>query len=108
MTLPEQDQAFEQVGAAQEGAVGRCCTAHNHVVAAPRARMPTIGHELVRAQTALPRFFINGLRCLHAGVPIGRRVNIDLDHAGVRGDAHHFDTRVVGRGIAFDQDFAPQ
>ena len=37
MTLPEQDQAFEQIRAAQERAVGGGCPANNNVVAAAGA-----------------------------------------------------------------------
>jgi hypothetical protein len=50
VALPMQHQRFEQVGAAQEGAVvGRCAT-HDDMIAAAGAGMAAIDHEFVGAQ----------------------------------------------------------
>ena len=55
MVVPVRDQAREQVRAAQERAVGRRRAAEHEVVAAARADVAAVDHELLAAQPRLPR-----------------------------------------------------
>ena len=103
VTLPEMDQAFQQVGTAQERAVGWFDPAHNHVVAAAGAGVASVDHELVRAQTALAGLLIDDFGGVHTFGPVGRGVNVHLKHTGVGGHADHLDARIAGRAVAFDQ-----
>ena len=50
MVLPVGDQAAQQVGPAQERAVGRRRAAEHDVVAAAGAGVPAVEHELLGAE----------------------------------------------------------
>ncbi len=104
VALPVQDQRFEQVGAAQERAVIGRRAANNDVVTAAGARVLAVDHEFIGAQSRQPRLFIDRLGDRDALVPICRRVDIDLDDAGVGRHPDHIEARVRWRGIAFDVD----
>ena len=108
MAQPVQDQRPQQIGAAQEGAVGGRGPADNHMVAAPRAGVLAVDHELVRAKPDLPRLSIDGFRGGHAFVPACGGMDVHLDHAGVGGDADHVHPWVMRRGVAFDMYGQPQ
>ena len=58
--LPVQDQAVQQVGPAQEGAVHRRRAAHHDMVAAAGAGVAAVDHELVGAEAALARLLVDG------------------------------------------------
>ena len=105
---PVQDQAAQQIGAAQERAIVRAGTAHNHMVAATGAGMAAIDHELVGPQTAGPCFGIHGFRDGNAFGPIGGGVDVHLDYARIGGDADHVQAGIMRRGVAFDMDRNPQ
>jgi hypothetical protein len=53
MPLPEEEQALQEVGTAQEGAVGRGGAADDDMVAAASPDMAAVDHELVGAEAAL-------------------------------------------------------
>ena len=99
VALPEQDQAFQQVGAAQKGAVVGGNATDDNMVAAAGAGVAAICHELVSAQTTLAGLFIHRVGGRDAILPRGRGVDVDL-----QGDAEHFDARVMGRAVALDDD----
>ncbi len=104
MALPVQDQAFQQVRAAQERAVVGAVAADHDMVAAAGAGVATVDHELVGAQPGVAGFFIDRGGDRHAIVPVGGRVNIDLDDARIRCNADDVDALVLRRRIAFDMD----
>jgi len=76
MTLPEQDQTFQQIRTAQERAIGRGGTAYDDVIASACACMTAICHEFVSPQPALAGFFINGLGGVNAVFPVGGGMNV--------------------------------
>ncbi len=104
MTLPMQNDALQQIGAPQEGAVICIGTAHHDVIAAARARVAAIDHELVGTQSRLPRLLVNRLCRCDAVAPVGGGMNVHLDDTRIRRDADHVDALVMGRGVAFDMD----
>ena len=102
MMLPEADEAREEIGSAQEGAVGRGCASNHDMVTASRSGMTAIEHELLRPKAALARFFIEGARALDEFSPTSRRVNVHLDHSGVRSHLKSFEAPVVGWLVSLD------
>ncbi len=62
MVLPVGDQALQQVGAAQQRAVGRRGPAEGHVVATAGAGVAAVEHELLGAEPRLPRLLVQRRR----------------------------------------------
>jgi hypothetical protein len=56
--LPVEHQTLEQIGPAQERAIGRLRATEDDVVAAAGAGVPAIDHELVGAEARKVRLFI--------------------------------------------------
>ena len=61
MALQIDDEALEQVGPAQERAVGRGRAAEHHMIAAAGAGVAAVDHELVGAEPRQPRLLVE--RC---------------------------------------------
>ena len=99
---PIDDEALQEVGAAEERAVERRCAADHHVVAPARARVLAVDHELVGAEARLPRLLVDRLSRGDAFAPARRGVDIDLDDARVGGDADHVEARIDRGRIALD------
>ena len=102
MVLPVGDQAAQQVRTPQERAVRRRASAQQHMVPAPRARVPAVQIELLGAQTGQPGFLVQCRGVLDQILPTGRRVDVHLDHAGVGRDLDVVDPRIERRRVAFD------
>ena len=62
MTLPIEQQALEQIGPAQERAVGGIAAAEHDVIAAAGAGVAAVDHELVGAEARLMRVFVEAAR----------------------------------------------
>ena len=73
MVVPEAEQRFQQIGAAQERAVRGFRGAHHDVVAAAGADMAAVEHELFRGQADLARLLVELLAALHDLRPAGWR-----------------------------------
>ena len=61
MMLPVRDQAAQQIGPAQERAVRRARGAEHHVIAAARARVPAVEHELLGHEPRMVRVVVEPL-----------------------------------------------
>ncbi|MNE39183.1 hypothetical protein D3C80_1331190 [compost metagenome] len=64
-----QHKTFQQVRAAQEGAVIGICTTDDHMVSAACTCMAAVYHELVCAEPGLTRILINGRGNVDALLP---------------------------------------
>ncbi len=104
MPLPVQDQALEQVGSAQERAVGRGRSSQHDVIAAAGAGVAAVDHELVGAEPAEPRFLVERVRELDGLAPIRGGMDIDLDDAGIGRHLDDVQARVGRRLVAFHVD----
>ena len=62
MILPVGDQAAQQIGPAQERAVGRRRAAEHDVVAAAGAGVPAVEHELLGAEPRVARVLVEARR----------------------------------------------
>ena len=93
---------FKQVGPAQERRVRRRRAAEHHMIAAAGADMPSVDHELVGAEPRLPRVLVERRGRLDRLPPAARRMDVDLDHAGIGRHLDHVEARIVRRRIAFD------
>ena len=87
MVVPVGDQAAQQIGTTQERAVGRRPAAEHEMVAAAGAGMAAVEHELLARQTGLARFVVEQRRLLDELIPVRRRLDVDLDDAGI--GRHH-------------------
>ena len=108
MVLPIGDEAAQQVGPAQQRAVGRRRAAERDVIAAAGARMPAVEHEFLGAEPCLPRFLVQRFGRRHQLAPRGRRMDIHLDHAGIGRDVQHLHARIAWRRIALRSPPASQ
>ena len=102
MVVPVGDQAAQQVRPPQQRAVARRRPADHDVVAAAGAGVAAVDQELLGAETRLPRFLVERGRVLAQRRPARRRLQVDLDHAGVRRDLDVRQPRIVGRRLAFE------
>ena len=104
VVVPVGDQAAQQIGPAQERAVGRRRAAEHEVVAAAGAGVAAVEHELLgRRGRACLRLLVERRRLLDQLVPVARRLHVHLDHAGVGRDDEVRQPRIVRRRIAFEQ-----
>ena len=104
MVLPIPDQRGEQVRAAQERAVGRGRAADDDMVAAAGPGRPAVDHVFGRIEQALPRLFVERLGDVGLFAPGMRRLDVDLDHPGIRGHLDHAEPRVRWRRIPLHMD----
>ena len=102
MVVPVGDQAAQQIGPPQQRAVVRRRPADHDVVAAAGAGVAAVDQELLGAEARLPRFLVERGRVLAQRRPARRRLQVDLDHAGVRRDLDVHQPRIVGRRLAFE------
>ena len=102
--MPVRKQALEEVGPAQERAVLGRRAAEHHVVASARAGMPAVDHEFLRHQPAVAGGGVEPFGLFRELRPARRRVDVDLDHSGVRYDLDIVQSRIRGRQIALQDD----
>ena len=98
MILPVRHQAAHQVGAPQQRTVDRGVAANGDVVAAAGAGVPAVEHELLGAEAGVARVFVQRRGVVRELSPGSRRMDIDLDYAGIRSDEQAADAR-VDRGL---------
>ena len=103
MVLPVFDHAAQQIGTPQKGTVIRSGSANHQVVAAAGPGVLPIEHELLGAQAALARQFVERGGVFDQCVPAGRGLDVHFDHAWIGSHFKDGDTGIVGRGITFDQ-----
>ena len=72
------------------------------MIAAAGAGVPAVDKMLVRAEANLGGVLVKAEGDIDGGAPACRRLDIDLDHAGIGRDLDHLDTRVEWRRIALD------
>ena len=102
--LPVRHQAGEQVGAAQQRRVDRLAAAQRQVVAAAGAGVRAVEVELLGRQPLGPRGVVERGGQVALLGPAVRRLHVDLDDAGVRGDDELGQPRVRRRAVALEDD----
>ena len=100
--LPVTDQAAQQIGTTQDRAVDRRRATQDDVVSATSADMTAIEQEFFGAEIAMARFLVKHFGIPDEFRPVGRRLKIDFDDAGVGSDLEILDAEVVGRRVALD------
>ena len=101
--VPVGDQAPQQVGTPQERAVCRRRAAQDDVIAAAGSGVASVEHELLGREAHLPRVFIERGGLFDELVPVAVRVDVDLDHARIRGDEKIRQPRIARRRVALEQ-----
>ena len=102
MALPVQHEALQQIGPAQERRILRRAAADHDVIAAAGAGVAAVDQELVGAEPRLGGVLIEAERDVDRLAPVLRRLDVDLDHAGIGRHLDHLDARIVRRRIALD------
>ena len=102
MMLPEGNQAAQQVGPAQQRAVRRGRAAQGDVIAAAGASVAAIEHEFLGGQARQPGLLVQRGGGCHQAFPVGGRVDIDLDHAGIGRDQQLLQARVPRRFVTLN------
>ena len=90
-------EALEQIRPAQKRAVGRVQAAEHDVIAAAGAGVPAVEQIFVGAEAGLMRVLVEALVMIDGLAPGFRRMNIDLDDAGVGRDFEHVEPRIGRR-----------
>ncbi len=108
MALPVEDDALQQIRATYEGRVVGGVAAEHDMVAAAGPDMPPIEHIFVGAEPHLPRILVKAPGYGDRLIPIGCRMDIDLDHAGIGRDFDDVEPRVEGRAVTLDMDLQPE
>ena len=78
MVLPVGDDAAEQIGAPEEGAVCGRARAEHDVVAAAGAAVAAVDHEFFRAKPRLPRLLVKRLGDGDSFIPVRARDGCSL------------------------------
>ena len=97
-----QDETLQEIGPAQKRAVGRVQAAEHHMIAAAGAGVAAVDHEFVGAEPRAMAVLVDRLRDLDGLAPRRRRLDVDLDDAGIGRDFEHIEPRIGRRPIAFD------
>ena len=100
VVLPVADQAAQEVGAAQERAVGDGRAAEHDVVAAAGADMPSVEQEFFRAEVAVARFLVEDFGVADQFRPVVGGLEIDFDDARIGRDLEMLDAGVVAAGCS--------
>ena len=77
------------------------------MVAAAGAGVAAVDHELVGAEAHLAGLLVERGRDLDRLAPSRRRMDVDLDDAGVGRDPDDIEARIGRRGVALDVDGKP-
>lgn len=104
MIVPASQQTPQQIGPAQNRAICRGGATQDDVVAASRARMTAILHELFGAQSSKVRFLVQSLRGLRKLVPVVSRLDVDFHDSRIRGDLEVNETVIARWSISFEDD----
>ena len=102
MPLPVQHQALQQIGTAQERRIRRRAAADHDMIAAAGAGVAAVDQEAVGAEPDLRGVFIQAEGDVDRLAPVFRRLDVDLDHAGIGRHLDHLDARIERRRIALD------
>ena len=102
MVLPIGDQAAQHVGPPEEWAVGRARAAEHDVIAAARARVPAVEHELLGHEPRVVRVLVETLGDRAHLVPARRGLHVDFDDAGIGRHLDHTQARIARRLVAFE------
>ena len=104
VALPVEDDAFQEVRAAQERRVGGRRAAQHDVVAAACADVAAVQHELFRAEPAGAGVLVDAAGDRHRLVPAAAGMHVDLQHAGVGRHLDEVEPRVDRRRVALDMN----
>ena len=104
MVLPVGDDASEQVGPAQQGAVGGRRAAQGQVVAAAGAGVGAVEVERLGAEPGGTGVGVDPGRDVDQLRPRRRRVDVDFEDPGVGGDSEPDEPGVDRREVALQSD----
>jgi hypothetical protein len=102
MPLPEEDQALEQVRAAQERAVSNVCTAEHQMIAAASPSMAAIYHELVGAEAGESGFLVERIGEIDRLAPAGSGMHVDFDDSWIGGHLEDVQTGIDRGRVTLD------
>ena len=94
MVVPVGQQTRQQIRATQKRAVSSRRTAHGDVIAPTRAGMTPVEQEFLSRQASVASGLIEERGSIDNFAEGSRRMDVDLDHAGVRGDLQGAQARV--------------
>ncbi len=104
MVLPIGDDAAEQIGPAQEGAVGRRRAAEGQVIAAARSGVRPVEVERLGAEAGGGGIGVHAHGDVDELLPRRCRMNVDLENAGIGSDCQANKARVDRREVTLDHD----
>ena len=104
MALPVQHEALQQIGPAQERRIRRRAAADHDMIAAAGAGVAAVDQKTVGAEPRLRGVLIQAEGDVDRLAPVLRRLDVDLDHAGIGRHLDDLDARIVRRRIAFDMN----
>src|SRR3954469_7013654 len=102
MALPVQNETLQEIGAAQERRILRRRAADHDMIAAAGAGVTAVDQKTVGAEPDLCSVFIQAKGDIDGLAPALRRLDVDLDDAGIWRHLDNLDARIVGRPVALD------
>jgi hypothetical protein len=103
MVVPISDQAAEQIGAAQQRRIRGSRAAEDNMIAAARAGVPAVEHELFRSEPTEMSFFVQSRRALDQFIPGCGGLGVHFNHTGIGRDLDLIEAVIVRRSVTFDQ-----
>ena len=97
MALPVEHEALQQIGPAQERRILRRRAADHDMIAAAGAGVAAVDQKSVGAEPDLCGVFIQAEGDVDGLAPALRRLDVDLDHAGIGRHLDDLDARIVRR-----------
>ena len=107
MPLPVQHEALQQIRTAQERQIRRRGAADHHMIAAAGTGVPAVDEIFVGAEPNLGGVFVQAEGDVDGFAPARRRLDVDLDHAGIGRHLDHLDARIEWRRITLDMNLHP-
>src|ERR1700759_2800873 len=104
MIMPIRYKAAQNVGAPQEWRVGDGRSTHDEMVAAARAGVASVEHELLTREPREMRLLVQMLGQFDHLGPALRRLDIHFEYAGIGRDTQRGQARILRRLIAFQDD----
>ncbi len=107
VVVPITHQAPQQVGAAQERAVGGGRPPQHDVVASPRPGMGAVTVKPLGGEPRLARVVVDTGGDGYQLVPIVRGMDVDFEHPRIGGDGNTVQPRIARRRVTLDHQTDP-
>ncbi|MEY3459378.1 MAG: hypothetical protein RL215_2535 [Planctomycetota bacterium] len=104
MVVPEGNEAAEEIGSAEEGAVAGRGGSEDKVIPATGTGMASIALKFFGTESAVASIFVDAGGDVFEFFPAGGWLDIDFDDARIRGYFQEADAGILRREVAFEDN----